>query len=64
MVLIIQTRCRSEIVARRGILHRDISPNNTMFVREKNRSIRCLLIDFDHNSDPDCDGALYRKGEG
>jgi serine/threonine protein kinase len=31
-----------------GILHRDISPNNILLVRDATGNARCLLIDFDY----------------
>ncbi|KAJ2776092.1 hypothetical protein H4R18_005855 [Coemansia javaensis] len=54
-------RCHSEIVARCGILHRDISPNNIMFVRETDGGIRGLLIDFDHAISLTCAPAEARQ---
>ncbi|KAJ1944032.1 hypothetical protein EC988_006092, partial [Linderina pennispora] len=40
-------RCHSEVVSRCSILHRDISSNNILVVREEGKPARGLLIDFD-----------------
>ncbi|ORX64769.1 hypothetical protein DL89DRAFT_158616 [Linderina pennispora] len=40
-------RCHSEVLRRCNILHRDISDNNILVVREEGKQPRGLLIDFD-----------------
>ncbi|ORX66520.1 hypothetical protein DL89DRAFT_64546 [Linderina pennispora] len=40
-------RCHSEVLRRCNILHRDISNNNILVVREEGKQPRGLLIDFD-----------------
>ncbi|ORX70296.1 hypothetical protein DL89DRAFT_267510 [Linderina pennispora] len=40
-------RCHSELLNRCNILHRDISSNNILVVREEGKPARGLLIDFD-----------------
>ncbi|KAJ1957623.1 hypothetical protein EC988_000738 [Linderina pennispora] len=40
-------RCHSEVLNRCNILHRDISSNNILVVREEGKQARGLLIDFD-----------------
>ncbi|KAI9505885.1 hypothetical protein BX070DRAFT_188465, partial [Coemansia spiralis] len=39
--------CHDAINKRCGILHRDISANNILVVREKDKPARGMLIDFD-----------------
>ncbi|KAJ2799465.1 hypothetical protein H4R20_004429 [Coemansia guatemalensis] len=57
-------RCHQAILEHCSILHRDISPNNILVVRDKGKA-RGMLIDFDHAldlSDPNCPRHTERTG--
>ncbi|KAJ2522743.1 hypothetical protein H4217_000530, partial [Coemansia sp. RSA 1939] len=41
-------RCHDAILRHCDVLHRDISPNNILFTRDKAGMIQGMLIDFDH----------------
>ncbi|ORX64931.1 hypothetical protein DL89DRAFT_296772 [Linderina pennispora] len=48
-------RCHTEVLQRCNILHRDISDNNILVVREEGRPVRGLLVDFDNSLDMEKD---------
>ncbi|KAJ1957246.1 hypothetical protein EC988_000929, partial [Linderina pennispora] len=53
-------RCHTEVLQQCNILHRDISDNNILVVREEGKPVRGLLVDFDNALDLEKDNGATR----